>query len=482
MTKAVKTVILLFWFVMLGLLVYRTYLQPTSVIALNVITEEGVKTGDEWFGIYQQGRKIGYAETRLTLEGEAYRIYEESEMDVLALGKVQNVRTKINAYTARNFLLKYFDFSLASSGTTMVIQGAVINNKLILDIVTAGQARKETIRLKEPIYLTPNIRPAVTLMGLETGKRLRFPLFNPATMSTSDMFITIESKETIKVGDAEQTVYKLKQEIQGLEAYAWINQDGETLKEESPLGFTLLKETMAEAKKRDKQGPTVDIVSLVRIPAIDIPNSGEVTYLKARLSNAPLEDFDLDGGRQSFAQGVVEVTAATGTGSFPLPFAKPGYGSELRPTSLIQSDDPAIREETKKALRAVTDGREAARELNVWVYNAIIKQPVVSIPSAVEVLKQRTGDCNEHTTLYTAMARAAGIPTRMAAGIVYMKNGFYYHAWPEVWLNGWVAVDPTFNQFPADATHIRFVTGDLGKQAEIMKLVGKLKVDVLEYK
>jgi transglutaminase-like putative cysteine protease len=100
----------------------------------------------------------------------------------------------------------------------------------------------------------------------------------------------------------------------------------------------------------------------------------------------------------------------------------------------------------------------------------------------VEVLKQKVGDCNEHTVLYTALARAAGVPTRMAAGIVYLKNGFYYHAWPEVWLGDWVAVDPTFNQFPADATHIRFVTGELSRQVEIMRLVGKLKVEVIEHR
>lgn len=482
MTRAIKTVILFFWLVMLGLLVYRTYLQPTSVIALSAVTEEGIRTGDEWFGIYQQGRKIGYANTRIVIEGDAYRIFEESEMDVLALGRVQRIRTAINAYTTRNFLLTYFDFSLVASGSAMDIKGAVVKDHLVLDIVTAGQSRKEKFPLKEPIYLTPNIRPAMTLMGLETGKRFRFPLFNPATMSTSDMFVTVESRETIKVGDAEQTVYKLKQEFSGMEAYAWVNQDGETLKEESPLGYSLLKETKVEAKKRDKQGPSVDIVSLVKIPSQDIPNSGSVKYLKARLANVPLEGFDIAGGRQTLAGAIVEISSSAGSGAYPLPFAGPEHAADLRPTMLIQSDDPAIRTEAGKILRSIRNSRDAARELNLWVYNAIIKQPVVSIPSAVEVLKQRVGDCNEHTTLYTALARAAGLPTRMAAGIVYMKNGFYYHAWPEVWLNEWVAVDPTFNQFPADATHIRFVTGDLGKQAEIMKLVGKLKVDVLEYR
>jgi len=43
----------------------------------------------------------------------------------------------------------------------------------------------------------------------------------------------------------------------------------------------------------------------------------------------------------------------------------------------------------------------------------------------------------------------------------------------------WVAVDPTFGQFPADAEHLRFVYGGLARQAELLRLMGTLKIDVL---
>ncbi len=482
MTKVVKTVILLLWVVMLGLLIHRTYLNPTAVIALDEVTKECVRTADDWFGIYQQGRKIGYAHTRTTTEGDVYRVFEESELDVLALESVQRIRTVINAYTARNFQLKYFDFVLDAGSSHMTIKGAVVRKELVIDILTGGETRTEHLKLSEPIYLTPNLRSAVVLMGLEPGKRYRFPLFNPATMSTQDAFISVEARETIKVGDRDQTIYRLKESMSGMDATAWITEGGETIKEESPLGYSLFRETMTEAIKRDKRGPAVDIISLVRIEARPIENSTKVTELRARLSNAELQGFDLDGGRQTWTNGTVDVRSIGGPGSYALPYAGGERQEELRATVLIQSDDAAIREQAARIVGKEKDARAAAQKINSWVYTTLVKQPVVSIPSAVEVLKQKTGDCNEHTTLYTALARAAGIPTRMAAGIVYMKNGFYYHAWPEVWLGDWVAVDPTFGQFPADATHIRFVTGDLEKQAEILRLVGKLKVDIIEYK
>ena len=72
----------------------------------------------------------------------------------------------------------------------------------------------------------------------------------------------------------------------------------------------------------------------------------------------------------------------------------------------------------------------------------------------------------------------SGIPARIAVGLVYIHGAFYYHAWPEVYIdegNGrglWLPVDPTLNQFPADATHLRLARGGLDKQAVILPLIG----------
>jgi len=119
--------------------------------------------------------------------------------------------------------------------------------------------------------------------------------------------------------------------------------------------------------------------------------------------------------------------------------------------------------------------------------NAILeKKPTVSLPSAREVLRTRVGDCNEHTTLYVALARALGIPARIVVGLVSIRGAFYYHAWPEVYLAEsrsrglWLPVDPTLNQFPADATHVRLARGGLDKQATILPLIGRLRIEILD--
>ena len=85
------------------------------------------------------------------------------------------------------------------------------------------------------------------------------------------------------------------------------------------------------------------------------------------------------------------------------------------------------------------------------------------------------------------MARSAGIPSRIAVGLVYVHGAFYYHAWPEVYIGDeaknrglWLPVDPTLNEFPADATHVRLTRGGLDKQVAILPLIGKLKIAMLD--
>jgi transglutaminase-like putative cysteine protease len=59
-----------------------------------------------------------------------------------------------------------------------------------------------------------------------------------------------------------------------------------------------------------------------------------------------------------------------------------------------------------------------------------------------------------------------------------LPGAFYYHAWNEVWLGAWVAVDPTFGQFPADATHVQLAEGGLEQDVSLIGVIGHLRFDV----
>ncbi len=78
-----------------------------------------------------------------------------------------------------------------------------------------------------------------------------------------------------------------------------------------------------------------------------------------------------------------------------------------------------------------------------------------------------------------AATRAAGLPAREVAGLVYVEGvhpGFYFHQWAKVWVGKWIDVDPTFNQPLVDVTHIKLAEGDLFQQARIIPIIGQLKI------
>jgi transglutaminase-like putative cysteine protease len=250
-------------------------------------------------------------------------------------------------------------------------------------------------------------------------------------------------------------------------------------------------ELARQAAEDDKGRPATsdqDVVFSTAIQSnVDLGAVEAHPALRFRLSGVDLSGFDLDGGRQSLRGDTLIVRRERWDAIDPgydLPYKTMDLREFLEPEPLIQSDDPRIvaaadrYSERRPYIRQ--NPRRVAERLNRAVHDLLEKEITISVPSAVQVLESRRGDCNEHTVLYVALARALGLPARTAVGLVYLNGSFYYHAWPEVWLDEWVAVDPTFGQAPADAAHLRFAVGGLAQQVEIARLIGRLNIEVIQ--
>jgi hypothetical protein len=281
---------------------------------------------------------------------------------------------------------------------------------------------------------------------------------------------------------------------------SWVDADGRVIQASSPLGFSMEKteyelalqarddERLELARGGPARSPGEDVIFSTAIASnVDLEDAQRYDQVRFRLSGVDLSGFQLDGGRQSLAGDVLTVRRENWdqlAPDFGLPYKLMDLREELQPEPLIQSDDPRIVQQAREITAARAsfslDPKQVAQQLNRSVFSMVKKEITLSVPSAVQVLENRRGDCNEHTVLYVALARSLGLPARTAVGLVYLRGSFYYHAWPEVWLGQWVAVDPTFGDVPADATHIRFVIGGLAQQVDIVRLIGKLHIDVID--
>jgi transglutaminase-like putative cysteine protease len=193
--------------------------------------------------------------------------------------------------------------------------------------------------------------------------------------------------------------------------------------------------------------------------------------------------FFLDGGRQSYRNGVLTIRRESVPDSSAKAVTATGdLSAFLKSSPFIQSDHPKIRRKAAEIVGRDPDSVKADK-LVAWLFKNIQKRPVLSVPNALETLENRIGDCNEHAVLLAALARAAGLPAEVEAGVVYMRGRFFYHAWNVLYLKdrgGWVTADAVLGQMPADVTHIRFVRGAADRQLDLVGLIGKLKLDILE--
>jgi transglutaminase-like putative cysteine protease len=217
------------------------------------------------------------------------------------------------------------------------------------------------------------------------------------------------------------------------------------------------------------------------VPALGFAGDGS-TLASATLQLSLFPDtFDaLDGGRQRVDGARVTITRETPpyTGAETLP--DEDRARSLASDSFIQTGDPRILDHASRIALGETDV-EKAEAIHRWVFENLTKSPTLSLPSATEILEQRVGDCNEHAVLFTALARAAGIPTRIATGLTFSSGQFFYHAWPEVFVGRWLAVDPTLGQFPADPLHLRLLVGGIESQYEVLTLLGRgATIEVVE--
>jgi transglutaminase-like putative cysteine protease len=186
----------------------------------------------------------------------------------------------------------------------------------------------------------------------------------------------------------------------------------------------------------------------------------------------------LSGGRQYWDGRRLTIEREDGPDPATVVEAGP-QKADLAPAPLIESDHVKIRRLAETLAAPGDSPRTKVINIMDWLATHIERRPVVSIPSALATLEQGRGDCNEHAVLFTALARALGIPAQVEAGIVYLRGRFYYHAWNRVYLDKWVTVDALFGQLPADVTHIRLVRGSMANQLDLLGVLGRLTIKVI---
>ncbi|MFL5270734.1 MAG: transglutaminase family protein [Anaeromyxobacteraceae bacterium] len=443
----------------------------------------------EWFGIYLLGKKAGWS--RISLGFELYegkrRFVGRAESTISATVGPRTVeRSQLDekVYEARpGGRLVAFSSRHAGDGGDRVVEGRCDRDGCTVVLTSEGKREERKI---PPVAETVDEADAGRLAAVRRGE-VRGVQLDLESLRVKKMIDRFTGDARVAAGGVEALVAVVDEMEEGDRAATRLSvaKDGRIV--EMRLGDSIV--ARAEPEETAKRLDKVDLFAMTRVKLPGPLPRGVPEEIAYRVRGMPKE-FQLPDPRQSWAAGpdgtvVLTVAARVPAAEDPKRDAprngKVARGDEdlLAPTPEVDSDAPEIRALAKKVLGDTQGVFAASTKLAHFVFERLEKAYGVSRDRATEVLALGKGDCTEHALLFTALARAAGIPARQVHGLVYAQYddkipALYWHAWVEVKSGEeWIAVDPTFDQPVADATHVA-----LGRstQVDTVGLLGALEI------
>lgn len=443
---------------------------------------------ERWFGIYVNSERVGFYRQRIDKSEDGYRMEGNGSvrMKVMSFSKEASMRETY--LVSKNLSLRAFDVEQTINGSSSHVSGKVSGGAIHIKSEADGKSTDKTLKFKGEVYPGPALNLYPLLRAITTGSTYKIQAFDPEEIKIKDIQITVLGGDKTTDG---RPALKLRNNLYPFVSNEiWVDEQGNTLEESVREGLVTTKAEQPEAlgsfigawalAKKD----LIYDFSLVRVqPPIKEPK--KLTGLAVEISgwNDALPLLQ-EGGQQAEKRGNGRVIFKTGS----LVQVSPETGiqkptdAQLKPADKIESDAPEIKAQAKALAAGVKSQEELAKALASWTAEWL-KDTIDDGGSAVASFKSKSGNCQSHARLYTALARAAGIPTRFVSGLVHLEGkGFLYHSWAESFIGGrWVSVDPTYNQLPSDPTHLKLLEGHLPEDmAPIIAIIGRIKMTVLE--
>jgi len=463
-----------------------------------------LKYNEAWFGVILNGKKkVGFNHYKIEKSQSAPEIYKITSQAFLKfsfLGMSEEINLIETDFVNPDLSLTRFSGEQRIGNKKLLVEGEVKDkdNELSVKIKDENIVHSQKFKLKEKLYssIAPNLYPV--LKGLKIGEVYKYQIYSLEAQSLQNITQKILSYEKSDLYQGPAFKVRTSIGLLSLNVDSWINSDGETLLEMAMGGFLItMKEDEVSAKKfiYEESFAKDDVLldfSLVKADK-PIPDPRKLKTLHLKLIGIDEDNAIISDDRQkanrvtengiSKIEYLIESQPPNSEVSIRLPVEDPILNKFLKPSLQVQSYHQEIIDKSKEILGHEKDSLSAVRKLTQWVSKEIEDKLVDSF-SALNVLHSKKGECQAHTYLYTALARASGIPTRVVSGIVYVEDkGFLYHTWAESYVGYWIAVDPTFGQIPADATHIKLAVGEtFNDLSPLINIIGRIRAEIVEYK
>lgn len=446
-------------------------------------------TGEDWYGLYLNGQKVGFSRVSVELADDGtVTVTDDADFRLKMAGMNQEMRISAKREYSAQGDLRRIQQEVVDEGGTKNFDARVEDGELILLSSVGGQMREERLP-KTSESLKDVLKMAQLVAGNpQVGDEIDYSVFEPMYKREIAGASEIVGVEERVFEGAPTKVFKVKSVFPalGIESTSYVAEDGTTLEDHLAGIITMRLEPKEIAQDVNYSNDVIiSNAATVDRPVAD-PRGRQ--SLRLRLAGPLKEEHLFNNERQSLAavgdhfEFSGRQISLDGFKPAQVPVETPEVQEWIEATVLVQSDHEELRTKAREIVGDEKDTLAISNKLCRWVNENVRTTFSAQLTNALDVLHNLEGDCTEHSILFIGLARAAGLPAREVAGVVYVEGanpGFYFHQWATVWVGKWIDVDPTFDQPLADVTHIKLAEGDLFEQTKLTPIIGNLRIEVL---
>jgi hypothetical protein len=459
-----------------------------SVVAAPFGKIDTLPISERWFGIYVNNERVGFYRQQIEKIEDGYKIEGNGSvrMKVMTFSKEASMRETY--MVSKGLALRSFDVEQTINGLTSHVSGKVSGSAIHIKSEIDDKITNKTVRFKGEVYPGSTLNFYPLMRSVAKGTSYKVQVFNPEELKIKEIKISVLGETKTSTG---LSALKLRNNLYPfVNNDIWVDAEGNTLLESVRDGLVTTKAeqpgsigSFISDWALAKQDLIYDF-SLVRVQS-PIKEPKKLKGLAVEISDWNDALTLLQGGGQQVENHgsgrVIFKTGILALNSLQANLIKP-TDAQLQPAEKIESDAPEIIAKAKLLAVGSKSKEDLVKVLAYWTADWL-KDTIDDGGGAVASFKSRKGNCQTHARLYTALARASGIPTRFVSGLVYSEaKGFLYHSWAESFVvDQWVSVDPTYKQIPSDPTHLKLLEGHLPEDmAPIIAIIGRIKMTVLE--
>lgn len=217
-----------------------------------------------------------------------------------------------------------------------------------------------------------------------------------------------------------------------------------------------------DVKEQLRQGKKADLLAVSTWQTRAVPLSARRVVYRITTPDAATFTVPEDARQKILSRTATQIEIEVKAGpSTMTALTGPAKAKALSATPYEAVQDPRLKKAAVDAAAGATDPAEIVKRLSAFVYRHVQRKSLDrGYAPAIATLESRSGDCTEHSVLMSALLRSLGLPTRIVDGVVVDGGNAGYHEWVEVDLGqGFIAVDPTFDAWPAGPQRVKLAEG-----------------------